>query len=96
MENEMRKFHILEGAFQKIKTSTGNADVQEMVYKFLTKEQTYGTLLTQVNQNENLLESLRAENDKKSDILHALEIDNQDQEADVAKTNDENKELIEL
>jgi len=38
MENEMRKFHTLEEAFQKIKTSTGNSDVQEMVYKFLTKE----------------------------------------------------------
>ena len=27
MENEMKKFHKLEEAFQKIKTSTGNADV---------------------------------------------------------------------
>ena len=36
-----------------------------MVYKFLTKEQTYATLLTQVNTNENLLERLRAENDQK-------------------------------
>lgn len=61
----MRKFRTLEEAFQKIKTSTGNADVQEMVYKFLTKEQTYATLLTQVNTNENLLERLRAENDQK-------------------------------
>ena len=61
----MRKFRTLEEAFQKIKTSTGNADVKEMVYKFLTKEQTYATLLTQVNTNENLLERLRAENDQK-------------------------------
>jgi hypothetical protein len=27
MENEMKKFRNLEEAFQKIKTSTGNADV---------------------------------------------------------------------
>jgi hypothetical protein len=49
-----------------------------MVYKFLTKEQTYATLLKQVNENENLLDILRKENDHKSDILHALEIDNDD------------------
>ena len=41
MESEMKKFHNLEEAFQKIRTSTGNADVQEMVTKFLTREQTY-------------------------------------------------------
>jgi hypothetical protein len=38
MDNEMRKFSNHEEAFQKIKTSTGQSDVQELVYKFLTKE----------------------------------------------------------
>ena len=31
----------------------------------MTKEQTYATLLTQVNENENLLDILRTENDHK-------------------------------
>lgn len=51
----MKKFRNLEEAFQKIKTSTGNADVQEMVTKFLTREQTYATLLSAVSENEKKL-----------------------------------------
>lgn len=84
----MRKFSNHEEAFQKIKTSTGQSDVQEMVYKFLTKEQTYATLLKQVSENENLLDKLRKENDHKNDILHALEIDNED------NTNDKDKSKL--
>lgn len=59
-----------------------------MVYKFLTKEQTYATLLKQVSENENLLDKLRKENDHKNDILHALEIDNED------NTNDKDKSKL--
>ena len=51
--------------------------------------------MTQVNENENLLEKLRAENDQKSDILHALEIDNDnDGELDNGVSNAENREFI--
>ena len=80
----MRKFSNHEEAFQKIKTSTGQSDVQELVYKFLTKEQTYATLLTQVNENEKLFDILRKENDHKTEVLHALEIDNDDTGEDKA------------
>ena len=79
MENEMRKFNSLEDAFQKIRTSTGNSDVQEMVHKFVTREQTYAQLLTAVSENERKLEELRLENDQKGDILHSLQIDNDNQ-----------------
>ena len=41
MENEMKRYHDIEESFQKIRTSTGNSDVQEMVFKFATREQTY-------------------------------------------------------
>ena len=40
-----------------------------MVYKFLTKEQLYANLLTQVNENEKLFDILRKENDQKQEIL---------------------------
>lgn len=41
MNNEMKKSHQIEEAFQAIRTATGCTDVQEIVQKFLTKEQTY-------------------------------------------------------
>jgi hypothetical protein len=41
MESEMNKYKDVEQSFQMIRTSTGNSDVQEMVKKFLTREQTY-------------------------------------------------------
>jgi arginyl-tRNA synthetase len=45
MDKEMEKYHNIEVAFSKIKACTGNSDVREMVTKFMTKEQTYSTLL---------------------------------------------------
>jgi hypothetical protein len=75
MQKEMENFNELDEAFKKIRTSTGNSDVVEMVHKFLTREQTYAQLLTAVSENEKKLEDLRLENDKKADILHALHID---------------------
>ena len=67
-----------------------------MVYKFLTKEQTYATLLKQVSENENLLDKLRKENDHKNDILHALEIDNEDNtnDKDKSKLSEDNQEIM--
>jgi hypothetical protein len=74
MESEMSKFHVVEESFKKIKTSTGSSDVQEMVHKFLTREQTYATLLTAVSENEKKLEDLRQANEEKIDELHSLKI----------------------
>lgn len=41
MEREMKRTFEIEDAFQKIRASTGFSDVQEIVHKFLTREQTY-------------------------------------------------------
>ncbi len=41
MEKEMKRTYDIEDAFQKIKAATGCSDVQEIVHKFLTKENTY-------------------------------------------------------
>lgn len=41
MNAEMNKYRYIEDAFQKIRTETGYSDVNEIVTKFLTREQTY-------------------------------------------------------
>jgi len=41
MEKEMKESSVIDDAFKAIKTATGVTDVQEMVRKFLTREQTY-------------------------------------------------------
>ena len=79
MDNEMKRYSHLEDAFQKIRTSTGNGDVQEMVHKFLTREQTYAQLLGRVSDNEKKLDRLRQDNDKKEEVLRVLQIDNDSQ-----------------
>ena len=81
MEKEMNTFRNLQDAFQKIRTSTGNSDVQEMVTKFLTREQTYAQLLTAVSENEKNLDKLRKANDLKQEKLHSLQIDNDNQQS---------------
>lgn len=63
MEKEMERSFFIEGAFQKIRASTGHSDVQEVVHKFLTRERTYGHLLTAVSKNESKIEGLLSQND---------------------------------
>ncbi len=75
MEGEMDKSRLIEDAFQKIRASTGHSDVQEIVHKFLTREQTYAQLLGAVSDNEKKFESLRRENDEKREELRRLQID---------------------
>ncbi len=38
MEREMKKFDVVESAFQKIKTATGVSESEEIVSKFLSRE----------------------------------------------------------
>jgi hypothetical protein len=76
MDREMKKYHEFEDAFQRIRTSTGNGDVEEMVTKFLTRESIYAQLLRAVNENETKLQQLRQENDSKAELLHNLKIEN--------------------
>ena len=41
MDNEMAKSAQIDEAFKQIKTATGVTNVQELVQRFLTREQTY-------------------------------------------------------
>lgn len=74
----MLRYGQLETAFEKIRASTGQSDVSELVNKFLNREQTYATLLTQVSQNEKLLTKLKHDNDSKKEELIRLKMENED------------------
>jgi len=75
MVKEMENSKQINDAFQAIKTATQVTDVQEMVRKFLTKEQTYGSLLKTVNQSDSKIEVLRRENEELRARLHDLNLD---------------------
>ncbi len=38
MAREMKKFQVVEQAYQKIKTATGISESQEIINKFLSRE----------------------------------------------------------
>ena len=80
MEKEMSRFREIEEAFQKIRASTGFSDVQEIVHKFLTREQTYSQLLMAVSDNERKIDNLRRENEQWREKLHDLQIQADGQE----------------
>lgn len=75
MMKEMDNSKQINDAFQNIKTATQVTDVQEMVRKFLTKEQTYGSLLKTVNVSEAKIDTLRRQNEELRAKLHDLTLD---------------------
>ena len=64
----------VEEAFQKIRTATGFSDVNEIVHRFLTREQTYSQLLMAVSDNERKIENLRKEHENVGAKLHELQM----------------------
>lgn len=75
MEKEMQDTASIEDAFQKIRSATGLTDVQDIVHKFLTREQTYSQLLVAVAEAEHKIDELKKENEFQSNILHNIMID---------------------
>ena len=75
MEKEMRQSASIDEAFKAIKTATGVTDVQEMVKKFLTREQTYSQLLMAVSDSERKIDKLKKNNEELRTRLHELSID---------------------
>ena len=87
MESEMDNHFVVEEAFQKIRTATGFSDVNDIVHRFLTREQTYSQLLNNVNTSETKTEQPKKDNDELRNRLQELKIDtsaNQDENADPA------------
>lgn len=87
MEKEMRNSHQIDEAFKAIKTATGVTDVQEMVKKFLTREQTYSQLLVKVSEFERHIEKLKKDNDELRERLHQLKIDTSEPSEDKSQQN---------
>ncbi|KRX07085.1 hypothetical protein PPERSA_05249 [Pseudocohnilembus persalinus] len=78
MTRELSKFEIIEKTFQNIKQSTGVSDAQQIVEKFLTREQIYGELLASISEQEKKIENLEQTRDKQSKLLETLQQDNID------------------
>lgn len=74
MENEMNNNRYIEDAFQKIRTATNLSNVNEIVHRFLTREQTYSELLIAVSDNERKIEKLRKDHELWGEKLHDLQI----------------------
>lgn len=91
MEKEMQNHKYVEEAFQKIRTATGFSDVNEIVHRFLTREQTYSQLLMNVSENERKIEKLRKDHEETGAKLHELQMqdDNDQNKANKNKTNRE-------
>jgi uncharacterized coiled-coil protein SlyX len=94
MEKEMKESSTIDEAFKAIKTATGVTDVQEMVRKFLTREQTYSQLLMNVSESERSIDKLKKDNEELRGRLHELKIDAGENGASGAGLQDE--EIIEL
>lgn len=75
MEKEMRNSAQIDEAFKNIKTATQVTDVQEMVRKFLTREQTYSSLLKTVSESEAKIDALKKSNEELRAQLHELTLD---------------------
>jgi len=70
MDREMREHRDIEQAFLRMRACAGNSDVREMVTKFLSREQTYASLIKNVGNLESRYETLQAETAAKNEKLH--------------------------
>jgi len=61
VENELQTMSAYENAFRKIKESTGVSDVNEVIQKFLTQEQTHDNLVNMTKEAQARIEALATE-----------------------------------
>lgn len=94
MAREMGNYRHIEESFQIIRTQTNNSDVREIVQKFMTKEQTYASLLLAVSQNERKYDELKALNQQKQKEMRELQIANENRR-DVTAPPEENEQAQE-
>ncbi|CAD8151373.1 unnamed protein product [Paramecium octaurelia] len=62
MQMGINQYQNLEIAYQKIKASTGISDANEIVQKFIGREQTYAHLLISISDYEKKINNLKQEN----------------------------------
>ena len=98
MEKEMANSAQIDSAFKDIKTATGVTDVQELVKRFLTREQTYSDLLQNVNDSDKKVDILKKDNDMLKNRLHDLKIDSDAQAAaqEAGENQFQDEDIIEM
>lgn len=72
----MKKYQHIEQSFQEIRLQTNNSDVREIVAKFMTKEQTYASLIVAVTANEQKYDELREVNKERQNRVRELQLAN--------------------
>lgn len=72
MDEEMKKNAKIELAFQRIRASVGISDAQQLVEKFVKREETYSELLTSISNHEKQLEFANAKKEKLQAKVAAL------------------------
>ena len=70
LELEKLEAGKIEQAFQRIRSYIGITDINEIVEKFLTREQTYSSLLALVTETETKLEEVKTRNAETRKGLH--------------------------
>jgi len=98
MEKEMRNTAQIDEAFKSIKTATGVKNVEEMVKKFLSREQTYSHLLKTVSESDRKSDELKKLNDELRARLHNLKIDTESHTDVNAKDGDDfqDEDILEM
>ena len=81
----METHAYVEEAFQKIRTATGLSDVNEIVHRFLTREQTYSQLLMAVSENERKIDNLRVDHETHATKLHELQMEDDEETNNFSK-----------
>jgi len=72
IQEEQRKIVAYEAAFQQIKEATGVADVNEVIQRFLSQEETYQNLLAMTRESQSKIDDLRSALDaERQQVLEA-------------------------
>ena len=95
MHKEMENSRSIDEAFKQIKTHTGVTDVQAMVRRFQTREQTYTALLQTVSTSEAKVDTLKKDNEELTSKLQDLQIDKAD-DGETAAPDNNDAEVIQF
>ena len=96
LEKEMNQAVLVEKAFKQIKMATGLNDIQEICERFLTREQSYLTLISAVNEAERKLEMLKDSNEKSRDVLQKMQLEDVDSKYLVSEINKSDNKMLGL
>ena len=94
MDKEMKRSQPIDDAFKQIKTATQVSDVQELVRKFLSREQNYSQLLTNVSESESKIDKLKLNNESLSLRLAELTLDSQDNSKQLGALSENDSDIL--